>query len=40
MPVLSGICSAFKCSFFGFYVNGITLADGMVESCNLLTRVL
>ena len=29
MSLLSGVCSAFKKPFFGFYVNGVTLADGM-----------
>ena len=28
MPVLLGICSAFKCRYFGFFVRYETLADG------------
>lgn len=44
MPILSGICFAAQKPFFGFYVNGATLADGIVNrlwaGCNPLFFVL
>ena len=29
MPILSVLAPLLKSRFFGFYVNGVTLADGM-----------